>query len=79
MGLGVEKRILLLSDWITDRAKENGILLPATSAHWDSTSRRWLVQLFDNAGLGTLEHTDYGSLIGAMRKLWTIVQVRWPR
>jgi hypothetical protein len=77
MGLGVEKRMVLLSGWIEDRARANGVAEPAVRAEWSSTGRRWWVYLESN---GTREDiASHGQIMTAMRSLWDATQKRWPK
>lgn len=78
MGLGIEKRIALLSDWITDLATVNlSGDPPLVTANWYSHTKRWTVRL--HHGASVVLTAEAGGLVNAMRCLWTMVQARWPQ
>ena len=77
MGLGIKKRMALLSGWIEERAAANGVAYPAVRAEWFSPRKRWLIYL-ESAGT-RLDIVSHGQLMTAMRSMWDATQKRWPK
>lgn len=76
MGLGVEKRMALLSGWIEERAAANGAAGSVVTADWFSHTKRWTARL--HHGTDIVVRVESGRLMDAMRDLWTATQKRWP-